>query len=97
MTVIQNAVSKSDALSQCQAINPAANLLMPKTAFTQLKLEQFAARMNMSNVTIFLGMNKIDGQWLWDDGTPVFVKCELSFLFITWFLKFTLGVRQKRP
>jgi hypothetical protein len=78
VAVIQNAASKSDALSQCQAINPASNLMMPKSSFTQLKMEQLAERMNISNITVFLGMSKADGgQWLWDDGTPVFVKCEI--------------------
>ena len=49
---------------------------MPKTAWTQTHLEDFANLKNFSDGKIFLGMSKNNGHWYWDDGTPVFVRCK---------------------
>jgi hypothetical protein len=67
---------KSSAIQgKCQALNPAASLVMPKTDWTQNLLERFGNLKNFSDGKIFLGMSKINGQWFWDDGTPIFVRC----------------------
>jgi hypothetical protein len=73
--VIQEPSSKSEALQKCRDKNPYANLMMPKTAYQQLKLEQLVE--GVSNASLFfLGMTKTAGYWYWDDGTAVFLKCK---------------------
>ena len=62
---------------KCQALNPQASLVMPKTNWTQSLLEKFGTLKNFSDGKIFLGMSKINGHWFWDDGTPVFVTCKI--------------------
>ena len=76
LAVFAESLSKESAQSKCQSINPSAKLIMPKTAWTQTHLEDFANLKNFSDGKIFLGMSKNNGHWYWDDGTPVFVRCK---------------------
>jgi hypothetical protein len=78
VALIEIAATKDNALTQCQSLNPAAKLFMPKTGFRQLTLEQFGSNKTSTKLEVFLGMSKIDGNWIWDDGTPVFVRCKLD-------------------
>ena len=43
-----------------------------------MKLDQFVSNKTSTKVEVFLGMTKTDGKWIWDDGTPVFVRCEFK-------------------
>jgi hypothetical protein len=63
-------------MQKCQALNPYGHLVMPQTAFQQMKLERFLSKRNFIEGDFFLGMKKADTQWLWDDGRPVFVQCK---------------------
>ena len=77
IALIEEALTKADALAKCQSKNQLAHLMMPKTKFEQLKLQQFLAGNNFTDGSFFLGMSKVDKQWLWDDGSPVFTQCKL--------------------
>ena len=51
-----------------------AQLVMPKTDFNSKQLLQLITAKNLSDGNFFLGMAKVGGQWIWDDGSPVFVR-----------------------
>jgi hypothetical protein len=70
------AASKTDALKQCRQLNPNSQLLMPKTAEKQQRLEEYAIVKNLPSRDFFLGMAKVGGYWMWDDLSPVFVRCK---------------------
>ena len=58
--------------------------MMPKTAQTAMQLQQFISSKTVQDVNLHLGMSKIGGHWIWDDGSPVFVRCKkssLNFIF----------------
>ena len=76
IALVKTPAAKDAAITECQKLNPRAKLMMPKTSFKQLKLEQFAAAKSLSETNYFLGMSKVAGHWLWDDGAPVFVQCK---------------------
>jgi hypothetical protein len=44
-----------------------------------MKVEQFVGSKSVAQTDFFLGLSKIGGTWTWDDGTPLFVKCEIHF------------------
>ena len=79
--VIDEALSKADALAKCQEKNPNAHLMMPKTENDQNLFIRLASGKNYTN-NFFLGMSKINNQWYWDDGSPVFVMRKINFKFI---------------
>jgi hypothetical protein len=74
VAIITTSATKENAIKQCKSLNPSAQLMMPKTDFIQSKLEQFIAKRTTSKADFFLGMEKTDGKWIWDDGPPVFVR-----------------------
>ena len=55
-------------------MNPLASLAMPKSDFTSMQLNQLVSSKNLTNGKFFIGMTKVGNQWIWDDGTPVFVR-----------------------
>ena len=75
VALMSTATSKADALNQCRQLNPSSQLLMPKTADRQQKLEEYVEAKNISSGIFYLGMTKVGNYWMWDDGTPVFVRC----------------------
>jgi hypothetical protein len=81
---ITTAASKTDALKQCRQLNPNSQLLMSKTAERQRRIEEYAMNKNLLTGEFFLGMAKVGNYWMWDDFTPVFVRCKRSssFLFV---------------
>jgi hypothetical protein len=72
------ATSKADALSQCRLLNPNSQLLMPKSADRQQKIEKYVKAKNLPTGNFYLGMTKMGNIWMWDDGTPVFVRCKFK-------------------
>ncbi len=74
------ATSKLDALNQCRQLYPNSQLMMPKTADRQHKLEKYVNAKNLSSANFYLGMTKVGNYWMWDDGTPVFVRCKILIL-----------------
>ena len=76
MALVTTAASKTAAQQACKDINPAAELMMPKTDQTARQLQQFISSKTVQDGNFYLGMSKIGGQWIWDDGSPVFVQCE---------------------
>jgi hypothetical protein len=79
VALITTPASKAAAQQICQTKNPTATLMMPKNANTAMQLQQFVANKSLtSDGTFFLGMSKVNGQWIWDDGTAVFVRCEFE-------------------
>ena len=84
IALVQTPANKDAAIAVCQKLNPRAKLMMPKTSFKQIKLQQYAESKSLSSTTFFLGMSKATGYWLWDDGTPVFVQCKLPLENPNW-------------
>ena len=76
VALVTTPASKANAITQCQTLNPSANLVMPKTGYNQMKLQQFLLGKTTTKMNMFLGMGNVDGKWLWDDGSPVFVRCK---------------------
>jgi len=62
---------------------------LPKTNWTQSLLERFGYQKNFSDGKIFLGMSKVNGQWFWDDGTIVFVTCNINQYLLIFHRKVT--------
>ena len=60
--------------------------MLPKTAAGQAQLEGLVGGMPESGGSYFIGMTRVDGHWLWDDGSPVFVTSENFFNFFTSYL-----------
>ena len=83
--VMDSTMSKSDALTQCKTDNPAATLLMPKSASEQRSMAQFLKTSGFTG-EVFLGASRDDDfRWYWDDGYPIFVEGILIF-----FIKYIL-------
>jgi hypothetical protein len=76
-----SATTKIDALNQCRQLYPNSQLLMPKTADRQQKFEEYFNTKNLPSGNFYLGMTKVGSNWMWDDGTPVFVRCNFSLWF----------------
>ena len=76
MALVTAPATKADAIAQCKTMNPRAQLVMPKTGFNQIKLDQFVSAKTTTKIEMFLGMEKLEGKWMWDDGIPVFVRCK---------------------
>ena len=76
MALVTTAASKTAAQQTCKDINPAAVLMMPKTDQIAQQLQQFISGKTVQDGNFYLGMSNIGGQWIWDDGSPVFVRCE---------------------
>jgi hypothetical protein len=77
VTVIEDVATKAIGLQTCLAKNPSSYLMMPKTETVQSLFEKLTSGKNFTEGNFFLGMKKSTaGQWMWDDGTPVFVRCE---------------------
>ena len=74
VTVVTTASSKASAAQTCQGMNPLASLAMPKSDFTSMQMNQLVSSKNLTNGKFFIGMTKVGNQWIWDDGTPVFVR-----------------------
>ena len=74
VAVIETAASKNAAVAKCKELNPLATLMMPKTMFEQIKLEQFVVEKSIAGTDFYIGMAQTDGYWFWDDGSPVFVR-----------------------
>ena len=75
--------SKEEALTECKAANPAATLMMPKSASQQKYMVQFLKNSAFTS-EVFLGASRgEDYQWSWDDGFPVFVEGILLDLVTT--------------
>jgi hypothetical protein len=74
---MEEPLSRPEALKKCRESNPNANLMMPKSANGQHMLERFLTGRNFMNGNFFLGMEKNNGHWFWDDGSPVFVTRKL--------------------
>ena len=90
IAMMTTATSKADALNQCSMLNPNSQLLMPKTADRQQEIEEYVKSKNLLSGNFYLGMTKVGNYWMWDDGTPVFVRCKFSFemLFLNDFLSY---------
>ncbi len=76
VALMTTATSKADALNQCKLLNPSSKLLMSKSADRQQKIVEYLEGKNISSGNFYLGMAKVGNYWLWDDGTPVFVRCK---------------------
>ena len=70
-----SAKNKADAETQCKSISQSARLLSIKDSYEQKELEQIL-KQNSITEDILLGAYKDGTQWLWSDGTPVFVTCK---------------------
>ena len=77
--MMTTATSKADALNQCSMLNPNSQLLMPKNADRQQEIEEYVKSKNLLSGNFYLGMTKVGNYWMWDDGTPVFVRCKFCF------------------
>ena len=76
VAIVQQPETKSAALKYCKDLNSRANLMMPKSEYIQLNLEQLEETWNVTSATVFIGLTKTDGYWYWDDGTSLFVRCK---------------------
>ena len=77
--IMDSSASKEDALSACKVVHPRATLLTPKSHLEQKEMEKFFLSAQLED-DIFLGAKKSeDGQWFWDDGSPLFVESKFTF------------------
>jgi hypothetical protein len=81
VALIEEPSTKAEAIGKCKSKSAdSGHLVIPRTSFQQMKLEQFLSKRNFTDGEFFLGMTKVQNQWLWDDGSPVFVQCNY-FIF----------------
>ena len=83
VAVVEDPLPRDEALAKCRQNNPNANLMLPKTAAGQAQLEGLVGGMPESGGSYFIGMTRVDGHWLWDDGSPVFVTSEIFLIFLS--------------
>jgi hypothetical protein len=57
VSVVTAAASKAAAQQSCQAKNPAATLMMPKTANSAWQLQQLVSSLSLTDGNFFLGMS----------------------------------------
>ena len=73
--LIATAASKSDAESQCQALSDKSRLVTIKNGFEQKAIEEFL-KDNSITEDVYVGATYETNQWLWSDGSPVFISCK---------------------
>ena len=72
--VMDSTLAKEAALAECKTANPAATLMMPKSASEQRYMTQFLKNSAFTG-EVFLGASRNgENKWTWDDGFPVFVE-----------------------
>lgn len=71
--VMTNTASKDDAIAACQALNPGAKMLAPKTKYEQFVMENFLQKAGLTTEVYLAAKKQDSGHWFWDDGTPIFV------------------------
>ena len=71
--------NKVDAETNCKSIDKNARLLSIKNSYEQRELENILKKNSITD-DILLGASKDGTQWLWSDGTPVFVTCKFKCL-----------------
>ena len=72
--VMDSTMGKEAALAECKTANPAATLMMPKSASEQRYMTQFLKNSAFTG-EVFLGASRNDdNKWTWDDGFPLFVE-----------------------
>ena len=76
IAVIDVAAGQTAAQAKCKELNPFSSLTIPKTFHQQELLQTFAEKKSILKTDFFLGMTKAAGYWIWDDGSPLFVKRE---------------------
>ena len=65
--------TKSEAETLCKEEFPRASLFMPTTQIEQATLEGWLKDSSITS-SMFLGAQKVDNQWVWDDGGPIFME-----------------------
>ena len=69
-----SAKNRADAETQCNSISQGARLLTIKNSYEQEEIEKILQQNGITD-DIHLGASKDGTQWLWSDGSPVFVTC----------------------
>ena len=80
--IMENPATKDEAESICKEVHHSARLLTIKNHYEQQDVQDILNRHGIIS-DIYLGLTKADNQWIWSDGTPVFVICK-SINFISW-------------
>ena len=72
-----SAKNRADAETQCNSLSQGSRLLTIKNSYEQEEIEKILQQNGITD-DIHLGASKDGTQWLWSDGSPVFVTCKLK-------------------
>ena len=76
IVLVDTPTTKDVAESKCKEFHHSARLLTIKNHYEQQAAQDVLTKQGIVG-NIHLGLTKIDNQWIWSDGAPLFVMCKL--------------------
>ena len=74
--MMESLATKDGAESKCKEVHRSARLLTIKNHYEHQDVQDLITKQGIVS-KIHLGLTKIDNQWIWSDGAPLFVMCKL--------------------